>query len=192
MRWRFDVVINGVINRIYSFFVAKRFLNSPHDFRISWNSNLIRGEEYIKVGVHFRAMSGLRLEAFGEFRGQYFNPSIIIGDYFDAGQYCHIGAINNIEIGNHVLLGSKVCIIDHSHGDTSRESLLYPPGERQLVCKGKITIGNNVWIGDGVVILSGVSIGDNSIIGANAVVTKDIPENAVAVGTPAKVIRKTL
>lgn len=192
MRWRFDVIINGMKDRVYSFFIARRLANTPPDFRVSCKSNLFRGEKYIKVGRHFRAMSGLRLEALEEFRGQYFNPKIIIGDFFDAGQYCHIGAINNIEIGNHVLLGSKVCIIDHSHGDTSRDNMLLPPGERKLVSKGKIVIGNNVWIGDGVVILSGVSIGDNSIIGANAVVTKDIPDNTIAAGIPAKVINKTV
>lgn len=52
-----------------------------------------------------------------------------------------------------------------------------------------IKVGNNVYIGFGAVILPGVSIGDNSIIGAYAVVTKDIPENTVAVGIPARVIK---
>lgn len=190
MRWRLDKIIRGIENRIYSFFIAHRFANRPKDFKMSCKANLFKGEEYIKIGVHFRSMSGLRLEAYDEYKGQRFSPRITIGDHFQAGQNCHIGAINNIEIGNNVLLASKVCIIDHSHGDISRESLLISPEERKLVSKGKIVIGNNVWIGDGVVILSGVSIGNNAIIGANAVVTKDIPDNAVAVGIPAKVIKK--
>ena len=55
---------------------------------------------------------------------------------------------------------------------------------------GKVTIGNNVWIGGGVTILGGVKIGANSVIGAGSVVVKDIPEGVVAVGNPAKAIRK--
>ncbi|MEG1551379.1 MAG: DapH/DapD/GlmU-related protein, partial [Oscillospiraceae bacterium] len=53
-----------------------------------------------------------------------------------------------------------------------------------------VHIGNNVWIGAGAIILPGVNIGDNSVIGAGSVVTKDIPENVVAVGNPCKVLRK--
>ncbi|AXK46659.1 sugar O-acetyltransferase [Brachybacterium saurashtrense] len=52
-----------------------------------------------------------------------------------------------------------------------------------------ITIGNNVWLGGGVTVLPGVTIGDNSVIGAAAVVTRDVPANVVAVGSPARVVR---
>lgn len=55
--------------------------------------------------------------------------------------------------------------------------------------KGKTTIGNDVWVGYGATILSGVTIGNGAVIGARAVVTKDIPDYAIAVGNPAKVIR---
>jgi maltose O-acetyltransferase len=50
----------------------------------------------------------------------------------------------------------------------------------------KIVIGNNVWIASRATILAGVTIGDNSIVAAGAVVTKDIPPNSIAMGTPAK------
>ncbi|WP_431609958.1 DapH/DapD/GlmU-related protein [Chryseobacterium sp. 'Rf worker isolate 10'] len=52
-----------------------------------------------------------------------------------------------------------------------------------------IKVGNNVWLGGNVVVLPGVSIGNNSVIGAGSVVTKDIPENVVAVGNPCKVVK---
>ena len=52
-----------------------------------------------------------------------------------------------------------------------------------------VTLGNNVWIGDGAIVCKGVSIGDNSIIGAGSVVTQDIPSNVIAAGNPAKVLR---
>lgn len=53
-----------------------------------------------------------------------------------------------------------------------------------------IIVGNNVWIGGNVTVLPGVVIGDNCVIGAGSVVTKDIPDNSLAVGNPRKVIRK--
>jgi acetyltransferase-like isoleucine patch superfamily enzyme len=53
-----------------------------------------------------------------------------------------------------------------------------------------ITIGDNVWLGGGVIVLPGVTIGDNAVIGAGSVVTKDIPDNCVAVGNPARIIKR--
>lgn len=64
-----------------------------------------------------------------------------------------------------------------------------PPELRKLSSKGPVIIKDNVWIGDGVTILPGVTIGVNAIVGANSVVNKDIPDNAIAAGVPAKVIR---
>ena len=67
---------------------------------------------------------------------------------------------------------------------------ILPPVSRPLVSKGKVVIGENVWIGDKATILPGVSIGDGSVIGANAVVTKDVPPYSVVVGNPARIINK--
>ena len=61
---------------------------------------------------------------------------------------------------------------------------------RALQYNKDIRIGNNVWIGAGTVIVPGVTIGDNSVIGAGSVVTRDIPENVVAVGNPCRVLRE--
>ena len=63
------------------------------------------------------------------------------------------------------------------------------PDERHDLIPKPIHIGKNVWIGSNSTILSGVTIGDNAVIGAGSVVTKDIPENMIAVGSPARVIR---
>jgi maltose O-acetyltransferase len=66
------------------------------------------------------------------------------------------------------------------------------PGPRRdkLEAAKPIVIGDNVWLGGGVIVCPGVSIGENSVIGAGSVVAKDIPANAVAVGSPARVIRR--
>lgn len=62
--------------------------------------------------------------------------------------------------------------------------------EKGLQYNKDVTIGENVWIGAGVVIVPGVHIGRNSVIGAGSIVTKDIPENVVAVGNPCRVLRE--
>ena len=64
-----------------------------------------------------------------------------------------------------------------------------PPDDRILTSKGPVKIGNNVHIGENVIILPGVNIGNNVIVGAGSVVTKSIPDNTLACGNPAKVIK---
>lgn len=87
----------------------------------------------------------------------------------------------SIEIGDNCILASHIKLIDHDHDIKNRKSKGYISKE--------IKIGNNVWIGYNALVLKGVTIGDNSVIGAGSVVTKDIPENCIAAGNPAKVIR---
>ena len=86
-----------------------------------------------------------------------------------------------IEIGNEVTLAPRVHIL--AHDASTKRALGY-------TYIAPVTIGNNVFIGAGTVILPGVNIGDNVVIGAHSVVTKNIPSNCVAVGNPAKVIKK--
>ena len=99
----------------------------------------------------------------------------------------HIGCLNKIVIGDNVMLGSRVLIEDHSHG--TADDIDIPVAKRTLHSKGPIIIEDNVWIGEKVTICPGVHIGDGAIIGANSVVTHDIPDYCVAVGSPAKVVK---
>jgi len=148
------------------------------------------GEQYISIGnnVSFRKLC--ILTAHSKYYSYSFTPKITIGDDCHFGQHNHITAINEIYIGNGVLTGSWVTITDNAHGKTDYESLKLKPVERKLYSKGKIIIGNNVWIGDKATILPGVTIGDGAIIAANSVVTKDIPAYSVVGGIPAKVIKE--
>lgn len=116
--------------------------------------------------------------------------TIILGAGVSLGEYTHITAANKVELGHNVLTGRFVLITDNAHGYTSREQQKIAPLARPITSKGKVIIGNNVWIGDKATILPGVSIGDGAIIGANSVVTKDIPAFAVVAGNPAKIIKK--
>lgn len=89
-----------------------------------------------------------------------------------------------IYIGNKVMIGPNVTIATANHP-------LEPElREKQLQYNLDVHIEDNVWIGANAVIVPGVTIGKNSVIGAGSVVTKDIPENSVAVGNPCKVIKK--
>lgn len=91
-----------------------------------------------------------------------------------------ITSFKSVTIGNNVRIGANCVIMDGDfHLDDPRTS---PPRP--------ITICDNVWLGYGVVVMKGVRIGANSVIGANSIVTKDIPENVVAAGSPCKVIKE--
>lgn len=147
------------------------------------------GLEYISVGDNFDVCGRLRLEAYSRHLGNLYSPELIIGDNVSINYDCHIGCINKIVIGNNVLIASKVFITDHFHGDTSTHSLKLPPNLRKVISKGPVIIEDNVWIGEGVAIMPNVRIGKNVIIGSNAVVTKDVLENSVIAGNPAKIIK---
>ena len=115
-------------------------------------------------------------------------PQVTIGNNCTIGQYNHITSVNKIVIGDNLLTGRFVLITDNSHG-VSPEEMLQHPSCRQVVSKGEVVIGNNVWLSDKVSIMPGVHIGDGCIVGANSVVTHDLPTSSVAVGNPARVIR---
>lgn len=89
-----------------------------------------------------------------------------------------------IEIGENVLLHKGTIILSHDYASRSfvNKYCEFIPSH------GKIKIGNNVWLGENVTVLKNVEIGDNVIIGTGSIVTKSIPSNSVAVGSPAKVI----
>lgn len=90
----------------------------------------------------------------------------------------------HIYIGNNVMMGPNVVI------DSGTHPIRPDIRKKQAQYNLPVYIGNNVWIGAGSIIFPGVHIGDNSVIGAGSVVTKDIPANVVAIGTPCRVLRE--
>ena len=125
----------------------------------------VKGGQYVTVGDSFFSNSGLRIECVDEYYGQRYSPKLVIGDHVSFGCRCHIGCVNRIEIGNHVLLGSNVLIIDHSHGRFEIDSKDVPWERQALYSKGPIVIEDNVWLGDNVSVLPGVTIGKGSVVG---------------------------
>ncbi len=150
----------------------------------------IVGGKYIRIGRNFYAGPNCRIEAWEEYEGETFNPSIQIGDHVSINSECHIGAIRSVVIGNDTLLGSHVLITDHSHGNTTKDELEKPPSKRKLYSKGGVVIGEKCWLGENCVILPGVTIGKCCVIGANAVVTHDLPDYSVAAGNPAEIVNR--
>jgi lipopolysaccharide O-acetyltransferase len=149
------------------------------------------GLSCIEMGEDFCAGSGLCLHAVVEYNRQLFSPKIVIGDHVHVSQWVHIAATNLVHIGHNVLIGSKVIITDHNHGQYSRlhSSPEIPPASRPLDRDRSVVIGNNVWLGDGVVVAPGAVIGDGSVIGPNSVVRGEIPPACIATGIPARVAK---
>jgi acetyltransferase-like isoleucine patch superfamily enzyme len=110
---------------------------------------------------------------------------VSIGAKTVIGQECTISAYQRVTIGREGILADRVMLIDFDHGVVEVER----PIRLQGIYKRDVRVGHNVWIGYGACILRGTSVGDNSVIGTNAVVTKDVPSNAVVGGVPARVIR---
>jgi acetyltransferase-like isoleucine patch superfamily enzyme len=101
------------------------------------------------------------------------------------GQECTISAYQRVRVGEQCVIADRAMFIDFDHGIVEVER----PIRLQGIYKRDVEVGNNVWIGYGACILRGVSVGDNSVIGTNAVVTKDVPANAIVGGVPARIIR---
>jgi acetyltransferase-like isoleucine patch superfamily enzyme len=109
-----------------------------------------------------------------------------IGEGCSIGNFNHIYATKRIILEKNVLTADKVYISDNLHG---YKNVNLPIIKQAIVQNSIVIIGEGSWIGENVCVL-GVKIGRNSVIGANSVVTKDIPDYCVAVGSPAKIIKR--
>jgi acetyltransferase-like isoleucine patch superfamily enzyme len=149
----------------------------PWTVRIATNVRLqITDGGVLSVGAGSFVDAGVRLTVK---RGK-----LSIGLRSHIGTGAIIVARNSIDIGNDVLMGEYVTIRDQDHR--------IDPGVRFSMsgfAESPIVIGNNVWLGSKVTVLRGVKIGSNVVVGANSVVTHDLPDNCVAVGAPARVVR---
>jgi acetyltransferase-like isoleucine patch superfamily enzyme len=114
------------------------------------------------------------------------NARLIIGDGTYIGRFCHIYATSKIEIGKKVLMADKVYISDNLH---SYENIELPVIDQPIKQTNPVIIHDGAWLGENVCVI-GASVGKNSVIGANSIVTKNIPDYCVAIGSPAAIIKR--
>jgi acetyltransferase-like isoleucine patch superfamily enzyme len=101
------------------------------------------------------------------------------------GQECTISAFQHVSIGRECIVADRVMLIDFDHGVVEVER----PVREQGIYKRDVRVGNNVWVGYGACFLRGVTVGDNTVVGTYAVVNRDVPDNAVVAGVPARILR---
>ncbi|WP_275094701.1 acyltransferase [Pseudomonas pseudonitroreducens] len=179
------MLISNILSKLrLSFFLIYSKLLYGSQIRIIKGFPRILNKGKIIFGNNFTAGLDFRLETIDR------NAIVVFGRNTKINDHCHIGSTKSIYIGANVLIGSRVTIVDHEHGNYSdqKPSLPEPPPDKRTLSGAPIYINDNVWIAEGAIILGGVSIGYGSIVGANAVVTKDIPSRCIAAGVPARVI----
>lgn len=144
----------------------------------------IDGKKYIEIGDHvsvqpFTWLACVPLTGCD-------SPLLSIGDGTVIGNFNHIFATRRIVFENHVLTADKVYISDNLHDYSNPDIHILQQPIKQI---GEVRIGEGSWLGENVCVI-GASIGKHCTIGANSVVTHDIPDYSVAVGSPARVIKQ--
>jgi acetyltransferase-like isoleucine patch superfamily enzyme len=174
--------VKSVINRYYwKIFYSHNFKKYGKKVNIFF-PEYIEGEEFIRLSNN--VYIGYKASIIVKLTNK--NPDLYIGKGTKIRRFSHITCINKIRIGSNVLVADNVLISDNYHNFSSIEEPIRTQG---LSTSGNVEIGSGSWIGQNSCILS-VSIGKNCIIGANSVVLKDIPDFSMAVGNPAKVVKK--
>jgi lipopolysaccharide O-acetyltransferase len=163
------------------FYPKARLIKSPFD---------IRSKRFIDLGENITIGVGCRLEAFSAdgSKTMHFGKNIQINDYV------HITSMQDISVGNNVIMAGKIYISDCTHGDYANDSESHTPADiiptQRPYSTAPVHIGDNVWIGEGVCILPGSTIGKGCIIGANAVVKGSFGDNLIIAGIPARAIKR--
>lgn len=153
----------------------------------------LKGVKYINFGSNISIFRGIWLEAVSYHNGHHFSPEIKIGNNVCFSNNVHVSCINSVSIGDNVLIGSNVHISDHNHGSYIGKECSSPeenPSARRLISAGIVHIQERVWIGDNVTIIGPSVIGAGAVIGSNSVVRGNIDAVTVAVGAPARMIKR--
>lgn len=177
----------GSFKVFYFFLKTKIFFSKARLVRFPID---IRNKKNIDFGVNLTTGIGCRIECFP------IKPTddklLKFGENVQINDYVHITAAYSVEIGNNVLMASKIYISDCSHGsyigNSDDSDPRVAPTDRALSVKS-VKIQDNVWLGEFVSVLPGVTIGEGTIVGANSVVSKSLPSHVIAVGSPAKPIK---
>ncbi|MFZ0090646.1 MAG: acyltransferase [Solirubrobacteraceae bacterium] len=163
--------------------------------RIHWE--MMRRGAFVRWPIHGNVLEALREDRLQVGSQTLFEPGVWITApgaarvRIGSGSFLNLGvtvaALELVAIGDHCMFANGCFITDADHrvDDPDR-----PVTWQGFQSKGPTRVGDNVWCGANVVITSGVTVGERSVIGANSVVTTDIPAYAIAVGAPARVVKK--
>jgi len=160
--------------------------------KLRWRGRLqTDGLAFVRPGVTFEIGRGARVHL-GRWcwigdgcKIRAHEGEVYIGAKTVLGQECTVSAFQHVSIGRECIVADRAMFIDFDHGIVEVER----PIRHQGIYKRDVRIGHNVWVGYGACFLRGVRVGNNAVIGTSAVVTKDLPANAVAAGVPARVLR---
>ncbi len=163
-------------------------LRHPHKIVIQDNAVL---DDYVVLDAKGESNEGIRIGS-NVFVGRSTilsckEGSIFLDDYCNLSANCSLLSETEIRLGKYCFLAGRCYLVaggNHSFEDVSTPIMFQPS-----FSKGGIRIGDDVWLAAGTILLDGITIGGGSIVGAGSVVTRPLPENAIAVGVPAKVIR---
>jgi acetyltransferase-like isoleucine patch superfamily enzyme len=115
-----------------------------------------------------------------------YGGSLTIGTRTSIHPRCQINAYKvPVHIGNGVMMAPNCALYPYDHGVAPDQLII----EQPIVSKGSITVGDGAWLGVGTIVLGGVKIGEGAVVGAGSVVTQDVPDGAIAVGVPARVVK---
>jgi len=166
---------------------AKRFGAFGEGSLLCFPTGAIYNERWIRIGRGTIVGPNVSITA-GMAPGQQMvtDPVVEIGDRTLIGRGSHVVGHFSIRIGDDIQTGPYVYITDQNH---VYEDPDVPVG-RQWPVERAVEIGSGSWLGTGVVVLPGAKIGRNAVIGAGSVVTGEVPDHSVAVGVPARVVKK--
>ena len=145
----------------------------------------LTGERRIAVGDNVFVGAGSWLQVIP--RAGATDVAIEIGSGTSIAGGCVLSAARSIRLGAKVLVARNVYVADHSHAFDDLDRAILDQGIDRI---GAVEIGDGAWLGQNVVVCPGVRIGRGAVVGANAVVLDDVPDHAVAVGAPARVVRR--
>lgn len=164
-------------------FVEPQFakIGPGHNLMKPWNLKLYGAE--ISAGNHLHVVTDRdRPVSFSTWTLREHQGHITLGNNVLVCPGCRFDSASQITVGDNCMFAAGAYITDADWHD------VYDRTEAVGVTK-PVTLGENVWIGDGSIVCKGVTIGKNSVIGAGSVVASDIPENVIAAGNPARVVK---
>jgi acetyltransferase-like isoleucine patch superfamily enzyme len=177
LRFKLKRRLNTLWFKVFNYGLVKLEKGAYVDCRVSAQPFYLENE---KLFIHLKENAGIKHDVIIQGSGK-----LVLGKNSYISSYSVIGVNEHVEIGDNVMIADGVSIRDTNHNFSNPQKLMIQQGFNT----SPVFIKNNVWIGYGVVITKGVIINEGAIIGANSVVTKEVPENAIVAGVPAKIIK---